>query len=324
MELQTAAPFFIPPDEGLRHLPEGPRMLDARSWPVPGRWVAWVGIQHGAGSRVGSVNLLDLGTRTNTSYPLPGRPGFVAETDRPGILLVGLERELVLFDVNSAAPSIEHIGLTVVDDPKTIINDGIATPFGVIFGTKELNFRDPLAHLYLYRYGANKVEILRDGQTCSNGKVVLRRNDGLYLLDIDTPTRTVVRYAFDPEQGAVGPPSCFLDLTHRTDYPDGMCLTPDGRGIVIAFYNPGDVPYGVAQQFNLATGEAEAEWQTPGSPRVTCPCFVRMEDGIHLLLTTAVEGMASEQRARHAHAGTVFTAEAGSYDTLPPSFKVKL
>lgn len=84
------------------------------------------------------------------------------------------------------------------------------------------------------------------------------------------------------------------------------------------------MPYGIAQQFNLASGDLEAEWQTPGSPRVTCPCFVQTDSGIKLLLTTAVEGMPPEQRTRHPQAGTLFIAEAGSYDILLPSAKVEL
>lgn len=299
-------------------------MLDAQAWPQPGRWVAWVGIQHGVESREGSVNLLNLDTRRNVSHILPGRPGFVAATDRPGVLLVGLEHELALLDISSDVPVLSGPRIPVTDDPRTIINDGLATPFGVVFGTKELNIRDPLAHLYYYRYGAERVTVLRAGQVCSNGKVLLKRDSKHTLLDIDTPTRTVVRYDFDVEAGTVGEPRVFLDLTHRPDYPDGMCLTPDARSIVIAFYNPHDAPYGVARQYGLATGGVEIEWRTVGSPRVTCPCFVETEAGIKLLLTTAVEGMTPEELTRHPEAGSLFIGDTGLEGRPSPGAKVKL
>ncbi|MBZ2181077.1 MAG: SMP-30/gluconolactonase/LRE family protein, partial [Acidobacteria bacterium] len=85
-----AQEFYAPADERLRYLPEGPRLL------AGGRELGWVAIQHSAEAATGSLNRLEFGSRENRSLALPGRPGFFAETARPGRWLVGMERRLVL------------------------------------------------------------------------------------------------------------------------------------------------------------------------------------------------------------------------------------
>ena len=72
--------FFDPGSEELRFLPECPRVL--QNYPGGGAILGWVAIQHGLDRHDGSINLLDLKTRRNTSFPISGRPGFFAETTR--------------------------------------------------------------------------------------------------------------------------------------------------------------------------------------------------------------------------------------------------
>ena len=86
-----ARPFFRPDREELRYLPECPRRI--------GNALYWVSIQYAADRPAGGLNRLDLATRENVHYALPGRPGFFAETDDPGLLVIGLERRLVHFDL---------------------------------------------------------------------------------------------------------------------------------------------------------------------------------------------------------------------------------
>src|SRR5690349_17667729 len=91
----VARPFFRPGSPELRYLPECPRQLAGSDV------LAWVAIQHGADKASGSLNLLDLKTLENRSYALDGRPGFFAETADRNILIVGLERRLVRFDISA-------------------------------------------------------------------------------------------------------------------------------------------------------------------------------------------------------------------------------
>src|SRR5437879_1669729 len=153
----TAQPFYRPPTDELRYLPEGPIQLRGTNR------LGWVAIQHGSDVQHGSLNVLDLITLENQSYPLPGRPGFFVETADAGVLLIGLERRLVLFDL--ASGEVTKTLAELPDDPRVIINDGTAVPDGVIFGTKHLGFKEPIAAIY--HYGTTLREI-RGGQVCSN------------------------------------------------------------------------------------------------------------------------------------------------------------
>ena len=67
----------------------------------------------------------------------------------------------------------------------------------VVFGTKDVRFADPIAHLYLYTLDDNRLTVLADGQICSNGKVFAADDGGLILYDIDTPRKVVARYRLD-------------------------------------------------------------------------------------------------------------------------------
>src|SRR5260370_21648918 len=121
-----AVPFFRPALEEQRYLPECPFVI--------GESLLWVSIQYAKDRPQGGLNVLDLATRENIHHPLPGRPGFFTETADPALLLVGLERRLVLYDLNRRAitETLAHIP----DDPRVIITDGIPVPAGVIFATK--------------------------------------------------------------------------------------------------------------------------------------------------------------------------------------------
>jgi sugar lactone lactonase YvrE len=290
----VAHSFFRPPTPELRYLPECPRQLSG------GNVLAWVAIQHGPATLSGSLNLLDLDTLENRALPLPRRPGFFAETADPNILIVGLERRLVHFDL--ASGEVVTTLADLPDDPRVIINDGIAVPDGVIFGTKHLEFNQPIAALY--HFDGAVLRELHGGQTCSNGKYL---HDGL-LIDIDTQPKTITEYRYHS-----GRPLEFVRLITPPEalpaLPDGLRPTPDGKSIVVAYYNPCHVADGLAQQISIATGEVEQEWVIPGSPRVTCPEFVTVGGRRQLLFTTAVEGMPPETRAIAPEAGTMFLAD---------------
>src|SRR5438270_6949691 len=156
----VAEPFFRPETAELRYLPECPRII--------GGSLYWVSIQYGVKSQEGGLNVLDLTTRINRHHPLPGRPGFFVESDRAGELVIGLERRLVRYDL--AAARITETLAHLPDDPRVIVNDGVAIPGGILFGTKDLEVRRPIAALYHYDYAAAEVRELLPHQVCSNGK----------------------------------------------------------------------------------------------------------------------------------------------------------
>lgn len=321
MKQFTAEPLFQPDNEELRFLPEGPRML--RNFPSATPVLGWVAIQHSADRRDGSLNLLALATRTNKSLPLPGRPGFFVETTEPGVLVVGLERRLVMLDAGTG--KVTETGIEVSEDERVIINDGIAIPGGLLFGTKHLEFNQPIAAVYHFDAATRKLRTLIGSQLCSNGKFFKPGTDRATLIDIDSIPKTITRYEFDAalskilKQSLVKPPGSLPAI------PDGLRPTPDGTSIVVAYYNPAETGQGLAQEIRLSDGAVITEWKIPGSPRVTCPEFGFIDGKVRVVFTTAVEGMPDATRKIAPNAGTLFWAETPftGLPEPPPLFPVE-
>jgi sugar lactone lactonase YvrE len=312
---QAEAQVLFRPDESLAFLPEGP-------YPCGAGKFSWVGIQHGAEALHGSLNIFDLRDGTNTTHRLDGRPGFAFPTDHSNIFVIGVERSLGFLDTSSGDWKELATGIDA-DVEGTIINDGLVFDEGLIFGGKDLVFKEGKAGLYLWRAKDQQLIQLRSDQICSNGKAVLERDGQQVLLDIDSYRQTVVQYELNVESGTLGEPEIVVDLRSGSVFPDGMILTPDGKSLIVAIYNPEDAPSGEAHQYRLADGELEAIWTTPGSPQVTCPQLVEWDGGIQLVLMTAAEFMSVEKLARNPNAGCLFIAET-PFDRLPaqPVFAV--
>ncbi|MCA9132115.1 MAG: SMP-30/gluconolactonase/LRE family protein [Planctomycetales bacterium] len=295
--------LFLPPNEELRFLPEGPTALGV------GRF-SWVAIQHGPQATSGSLNIFDIATGQHQHFALPGRPGFAKPTMEEGTFVVGCERELGLF--RTADQSWRVLASDIDADVQgTIINDGTLYGDNLLFGTKDLEFKTKKAGLYLYRGADGQLIRLRNDQICSNGKDVVDAGDGgLHLLDIDSPTKKVVRYRLDIAQGTLSEAETVIDLTQLEAVPDGMTMSPDEQSLIISFYNPNPAEFGETRQYSLFGGELEHVWRTPASPQATCPMLVEVADGsVKLVITTAVEHMPAERRGQAAQAGGVFIAD---------------
>lgn len=309
MRTVEATVLYTPSDEAWRFLPEGPyRCPDGR--------ISWVAIQHGRDSVRGSLNLLTMDPSvSNQNIPLPGRPGFAFPTAQANQFVIGMERAVVRWNVLTGETSVvcdridEHTS-------GTIINDGVVYDGHLIFGCKDVTFTEKKAGLYLLRRGEQQAILLDSHQICSNGKAVVADTHGaLTLYDIDSPSKQVLGWPLDLAAGKLGTPRVVVDLTSGPVFPDGMILTPDGKSLIVAFYDPRDIDFGEARQYEIATGALQQVWRCPGSPRVTCPQLIERAGKVELLLTTADEGMAPELRQKCPHAGCLFVGET-SFDSL--------
>ena len=307
--------LYQPPTDALRFLPEGPYPLDQQR-------MSWVGIQHGGDAQIGSLNVLDFASGENRSYELEGRPGFAYATDREGVFVVGLERNVRLFDTNSGQYE-DLCGPIDQDVENTIINDGLAFDGGLLFGAKDLEFAEKKAGLYLWRRSDRQLIRLRSDQICSNGKVLLQQDGKTVLLDIDSPTKTVVAYDLDVQQGTLSEAKIVVDLRDGDSFPDGMIATPDGQSVIISFYNPNDAEAGETRQYGLQQGDLQCVWKTPKAPQATCPQLVKYQGRVKLVITTAVEHMSVERRAQHVNSGCLFWADT-DFAELPdtPIFRI--
>ncbi len=301
MQVYETEVLYLPDNASLRYLPEGPIQQDGSKF-------SWVAIQDGPEAKQGSLNLFDLSSNENRSWSLNGRPGFAFPTKDPKVMVVGVERHIQLLDLSSGET--QDISAEVdADVTGTIINDGVAFPEGIIFGTKDLQFQERKAGLYFWRLADRQLIRLRDDQICSNGKVVSRNGDSWNLWDIDSPTQTVVHYEFDSRSAVLSEPTVVVDLQAEELFPDGMVATPDGQSVIVALYNPNDAPYGETRQYGLQSGQLEAVWKTAAAAQVTCPLLLQSEDRVRLVLTTAAENMSAEKLERQPNAGALFIGE---------------
>lgn len=314
----TTARVWVSSEDEDGFLPEGPRSisLDGREA------VIWVNIQTAPEAITGALHARFWDDGEQCLWKLRGRPGFVLPTNKPGTVFVGLGKELGTLDLESN--EFRVLGKIPDANPRTIINDGEVFPGGreIVFGTKDTQFADPIATLYHFALTDGVVSVIADKQICSNGKVFHRDAKGLVLYDIDTPTRSVMRYRFEVGIRTAKPDGVAIDLRDQPGFPDGMCGCGDGTAI-IAFYNPEAVAAGRAVRFDLSTGRMIEEWLTPGSPRVTCPLLVKRPDGVKLILTTATEGMPAEMRESCPEAGNLFLADT-TLESCPVGEVLKL
>lgn len=315
MKTVDCSVFYRPTAPELAFLPEGP-------YPCGQDGLTWVAIQHGPNATWGSLNVLDLISGENRSVTLSGRAGFAFPTNRSGTFLIGMERRLFLFNIVSGrySPLSDPVDTGIAG---TMINDAVLFDGGLIFGCKDLAFREKKAGLYLRRNQSNQLVQLRSDQICSNGKVVLGTGDQVTLLDIDTPTKCVTSYTLDVAKGELKDERTAIDLTAEHAYPDGMIATPDAKSVIIAFYNPDEAEYGEVRQYGLESGQVETVWRLPGSPQATCPQLVKVGDQIKLIVTSAVEFMPVERQGKHPNAGCIFIGDT-TFTELPetPVFAV--
>lgn len=310
--------LLSPNSEADRFLPEGPRAIQLEGREA----LLWVNIQTSPEAKIGALHLRFWDTGEQRSLPLANRPGFVFPTDREEIVVVGQGHEIGTVDLSTGAwtrwATLPH------QNPRVIINDGEIVPGGraIVFGTKDTQFAEYIAALYLFTLDDQQLSTLAEGMLCSNGKVFTQGDGGLILYDIDTPRRSVMRYRVDLTSGSIQADREVVDLHSEEGLPDGMADTGDGTAI-IALFNPHRGGDGQALRVDLGSGKTIERWTTPGSPRVTCPLLVEREGQVKLVLTTAVEGMPDEMRRASPEAGSLFMG-ATDLKRLPATEVVRL
>lgn len=309
-DIRTARPLPVPQTNALRFLPEGPIPLGESRF-------SWVGIQHGLDAANGSLNIYDISSEQNESFDLPGRPGFAIPCQNEGSFVIGCERSLGIF--NTADRSWQPFCNGIDEDvDNTIINDGIAYENNLIFGTKDLEFATKKAGLYLHRGSDGKLIRLRDDQLCSNGKSIIADGDRLTLIDIDSPTRQIVRYQIDIVSGTLSEAEVVIDFAGDPAVPDGAILTPDQSGIIVSMFRPQVADHGETRWYDRISGQLQCVWQTPGSPQNTCPALVRQDGAIKLVITTAVEHMTATDQQQCPNAGRLFIGDTDFIDDGKP------
>jgi sugar lactone lactonase YvrE len=195
------------------------------------------------------------------------------------------------------------------DRPDLRFNDGKCDPQGR-FWAGTMAFDERAGAGALYRLDPDLgVRRMIAGVTISNG--LDWSPDGRTMYYVDTPTRRIDMFDFDPESGSIAGRRPFATIAPVDGWPDGLTVDAEG-GVWLALWE------GWKVRRYLPDGSLEREIHLPVS-RVTCPAFGG-PDLAELYITTAREQLSEEQLAAEPLAGGLFRARPGIRGRLPTAF----
>ncbi|XP_067206168.1 regucalcin isoform X2 [Linepithema humile] len=271
------------------------------------------------------IRRLDPATgEVNSAYIKHGPVGVVVTVDdTPDKLVAGSGRDVILVswdgDENEANTTIEVLCSVDTDRNQTRINDGKVDSHGRFWlGTmaNEVNGQVSPNEGTLYRID-DKLEPKTEVTpvSISNGLAWDKEDNKFYY--IDSPTRQVVGYDYDPQAGTISNKKVIFDLnkTELQGVPDGMTIDTDGN-LWVALFGGHHVIH-----VNPKTGKLLRKVKIPAE-NVTSVTFggPLLET---LYVTTSGYNLTAQQRKTTPYAGAVFALKGlGARGILANSFKM--
>lgn len=258
-------------------------------WDVARQRLWWVDIENRELHSYGPA------ARNDRAWTLLDRVGFAVPTAR-GDFIVGVDRGLARF-----APDRRGVVTPVANVERKLrgnrFNDGKCDPAGRLWaGTMALSEDPDRGSLYRVDAGwqiAGTVESV----SISNG--LAWSPDGRTMYYIDSPTRRVDAFDFDPASGDITNRRPVIEVTEG--FPDGMCSDTAGN-LWVALWGG----WGVAC-FDPRTGKQIAKIELPVEAVTSC-CFGGAECD-QLFITTASRDLDAAGRAQQPLAGSIFMAK---------------
>jgi sugar lactone lactonase YvrE len=206
------------------------------------------------------IQCITLDGKVEASWPFQRTVGSFGLTES-GRLIVGLGRDIVLFDPDSGTTQL----FAQTPEPSTNrLNDGKVGPDGCFYigSMDDRPDKEPLG--VLYRVSADgTVAAVADGFKVSNG--LAWSPDGAVLYHSDSRGPTIDRYVFDAKSGAISQKRRLATLDDATGRPDGGACDADG------YYWSAGVSAGVLNRFS-ADGALMSRHPVPAQAP-TMPCF---------------------------------------------------
>jgi sugar lactone lactonase YvrE len=270
-------------------LGEGPR------WDAATQTLLWVDIP------AKLVHSYDPATGTNTTQQVADVVSLALPRRRGGVV-VGLPDGIHLLDGEDASGVTTTRLLAGVEQgrPETRTNDGTCDAAGRLWvGTMPFDERSPVAGLYRIDADLTVTTVLT-GTTISNG--LGWSPSGRLFYFIDSPTRRVDVFDFDPVSGALEGRRPLAAVEVEGAVPDGMNI--DAEGCVWVALHGG---WGLNRY--SPDGELVAEVRLPIA-RVTSCCFggPELRD---LYVTTRREGLSADELDAQPLAGALLRLDVG-------------
>ena len=163
-------------------------------------------------------------------WALPERPACLA-LHADGGLVCALESSVVQLTLQADGQS-SMAPMAAVEHPAEGMrfNDGRCDREGAFWVTSmvmNMGLASPLGQLFrLDRQGLTVVDV--PPLVVPNGLAFSPDGRCLYLSDSHATVRRIWRFAHDPDDGRLGPPSLFVDMNQHPGRPDGAAVDTDG------------------------------------------------------------------------------------------------
>lgn len=235
------------------------------------------------------------GTDVAVSLPLP--VGCVA-LRRSGGLAFALSDGFWICE--DSFRNLRRVAAVEDDRPDTRMNDGKVDPWGRFWaGTMSLRGAEGAGALYRLELD-HSVSVALAPVSLSNG--MDWSTDGRTMYYVDTPRQTVDAFCFDGAQGRMSDRRTLVAVAPQDGVPDGLCVDVEDH-IWLAVWGAGEV-----RRYSPG-GELVMVIELPAA-QVSSVAFGG-PDLTDLYVTSAAEGLDSEQRRRQPQAGALFRCRPG-------------
>lgn len=181
------------------------------------------------------------------------------------------------------------------EPPANRFNDGKCDPAGrFLAGTMDMNEKYPNGSLY--SFDGKETTRLLDGITISNGLAWSPDHKTFYY--IDTPTREVKAFDYDPGTGQIANPRLAICIRESFGWPDGMTSDTEGN-LWIAMWGGAQVT-----KWNPNSGKLLEQVSIPALHTSSCVFGGRDMNELHV--TSARVGMSAADLKKYPLSGGLF------------------
>ena len=272
---------------------QGAKLGEGALWHLQGQRLFWVDI---LGQ---TVFVYDPINRINRSINVARDVGTIVPRRSGGVMLA-VKGGFVSLDLQTE--EVKEIAMVEADKPGNRFNDGKCDPGGRFWaGTMAYDFTPGSGSLYCMDDDLSVRKALAN-VTISNGLVWTQDETTMYY--IDSGTSQIAGFDYDKRRGVISNRRTVVEIPAEAGVLDGMCIDVNAN-LWVAIYGEGEV-----RCWAPSNGELLEKVEVPGA-KLTTSCAFGGRDLDELYITSASEGLTSEEQDEQPQAGSLFVARPG-------------